>query len=207
MALEGRRLSGDNFIQQCYKADSDVAESDLARGFKTGMAMYCLPETAYQTGRSGSFFSQDMCASQGLRLMLTKHNEGVLAYCQKSNGYAAGAAGKAYNKICPTSLEAAFIPEFNRGRKRYLQTEVAENESRISSLERETSRMTTDLRMRQLQYMHYQNVKVEPGTVDRASQISNEIHQLQSSIRAKQNQVDSLRDQNKKLRLEMIQLD
>ena len=56
VALDGRRLSGDDFIQQCYKAEGEVAESDLDKGFKTGMAMYCQPDTAYQTGRGGNFF-------------------------------------------------------------------------------------------------------------------------------------------------------
>ena len=207
VALEGRRLSGDDFIQQCYKAEGDVAESALDTGFKAGMEMYCQPETVYQTGRDGNFFSRDMCAPQGMSLLLKRHNEGVLAYCLKSNGFAAGTTGRAYNKICPSTMEAAFMPEFNRGRKKFLQTEVYENERQISEIERETSRLNSDLRIRQIQYVGYQSVKVQPGEPDRASQISSEIYQLQSQIRARQNQADNLRATNKKIRLEMIQLD
>jgi hypothetical protein len=207
VALEGRRLSGDAFIQQCYKADGDVAESEVDRGWKSGAEIYCQPETAYATGRNGNFFSRDFCAPQGMAVLLKRHGEGVVAYCQKSNGYAAGATGRVYNKICPGSLEAAFMPEFNRGRKKFLQTEVSENEREISEIDRENSRLTTNLRLAQLQYMQYSGVTVSPGELDRGAQLRNNITQLQSQIRSNESRAGNLREKNKKIRLEMVQLD
>ena len=40
VALEGRRLTGDQFISECYHAEADVAESDLDRGFKSGLEKF-----------------------------------------------------------------------------------------------------------------------------------------------------------------------
>ena len=49
VAMSGRRLDEDSFINECRKVEADVSDSQLDRGFKTGMATYCQPQTAYET--------------------------------------------------------------------------------------------------------------------------------------------------------------
>ncbi len=80
VALEGRRLTGDQFISECNLAEADVAESDLDRGFKSGLQKYCQPQTVYQTGKSGNFFSTEMCIGEHLNLLKLKHHQGYLNF-------------------------------------------------------------------------------------------------------------------------------
>lgn len=209
VAMEGRRLSGDQFILECYKAEGDVAESALDQGFKSGMERYCQPETVFQTGKAGNFFSTEMCTGQGMNVLLIKHRQGVLEFCQKSNGYSAGAKGKAYNKICPAQLEAQFMPEFNRGRKRYLATLVDENEKEISTLDRDLSRLKNDMRIQQIELQRYSYVPKLPGDkqVDKSVEFSSQIRQLQSSISAKETLQESLREKNRQIKMEIVQLE
>ncbi|MGZ3692154.1 MAG: DUF2799 domain-containing protein, partial [Pseudobdellovibrio sp.] len=87
VALEGRRLTGDQFINECNQAGADIADADLDRGFKSGMEKYCLPEIALQNGKNGNYFNEEMCTGQGLSQLRNLHHQGVLQYCDKSNGY------------------------------------------------------------------------------------------------------------------------
>ena len=135
VALQGRRLSGDEKILSCEKANADVDHVALDHGFKSGMANYCLPETVFQIGKRGDFFSVEMCDGEQPRLLQKRHADGVNEYCAKTNGFPAGAQGKKYNGICPKELESGFLPEFNRGRKSFLTATIAANESHIDEIE------------------------------------------------------------------------
>jgi hypothetical protein len=137
VALSGRRLSGDQFVTDCRKVEAEIREVDLDRGFKEGMARYCDATQVFNLGKKGDFFSPEMCDGENLRVLKERHRSGVAEYCKKSNGYTAGAAGQAYNKICPKEFESAFLPEFNRGRKKYLAVVILQNEGRINQIERE----------------------------------------------------------------------
>lgn len=208
VALEGRRLTGDQFILECNQAEADVAEADLDRGFKSGMQKYCLPETAFQVGKNGNFFSSEMCTGQGLNLLLAKHRAGVTEYCQRSNGYTAGASGNAYNKICPVELESQFLPEFNRGRKKYLSVIVSENQKQISLLERDISRLQSELTFRKAELLRYQytyNPKDEKA-VAHYSELNSQVRSLEYSVNNKQGEISRLQAKNRSLNIEMVQL-
>jgi hypothetical protein len=45
--------------------------------------------------------------------------EGLLQYCVPANGYRLGAAGRAYNAVCPAGTERAFHAAYNTGRDIY----------------------------------------------------------------------------------------
>jgi hypothetical protein len=145
IALSGRRVTGDEHVVQCTKAEANIDSVALDRGFKTGMETYCQPETIYQVGKRGEFFSAEMCDGEQPRLLKKKHDDGVQEYCRRSNGYTAGAIGTPYNGICPKDLEPGFLPEFNRGRKAYLNTQIANAESEIKDLDSEIGALNNDL--------------------------------------------------------------
>lgn len=207
VALDGRRLSGDQFIVECMKAEADVAESDLDRGFKRGLEKYCQPDTVFQVGKNGSFFSTEMCVGEGVTALQARHRAGVLEYCQRSNGYAAGAKGKAYNKICPASLEATFLPEFNRGRKRYLQTLTSENSKEIAQLENEIIRLQSEINWRSAELQRYRsNNKADESQISRINDLSSQINSSRYSLNIKEEKLARLRNQNREIQLEIIQL-
>jgi len=45
--------------------------------------------------------------------------EGLLQYCVPANGYRLGAAGRAYNAVCPTGMERSFRAAYNTGHDIY----------------------------------------------------------------------------------------
>ena len=209
IALEGRRLTGDQFLNECYKAEAEIAESDLDRGFKAGMAKYCLPEQAYQTGRNGSFFSEEMCVGQGLSQLKLRHNAGVLDYCKRENGYSAGASGKTYNKICPAELEKTFLPEYNRGRVRYLGALKSQNYNQISEHSREISKIQSELNYKKglvagLQIVNSSNVN--EAQQKQLSQLNSDVYNLQSRIRGLESKKETLEKKNREIELEMVRL-
>ena len=206
VALEGRRLTGDQFISECYHAEADVAESDLDRGFKSGLEKYCQPETAFQIGKNGNFFSTEMCTGQGLGTLLAKHRAGVNEYCVRSNGYAAGTKGRAYNKICPAGLETTFLPEFNRGRKRYLGAVIAENQKEINKNERELTRLQSELGFKKAQLMRGQYNAKDEKAMSVVRDLSSQVRDLEYSISSKQGQISRLQNDNRMMQLEMVQL-
>lgn len=210
VALEGRRLSGDQFISECNNAEADVAESALDRGFKSGLEKYCQPETVFQTGKSGNFFSTEMCTGQGLNVLTEKHRSGVKEYCQKSNGYPSGAKGKAYNKICPAELEGAFLPEFNRGRKRFIQSNIVENEKLAHRLDHEISSLQNELRFKTSELQRYQYMVAgnkDEKFMQRLNELNRERQNLESSIRSKESEQRRLLNQNREYKLELIKLE
>lgn len=210
VALEGRRLTGDQFISECNNADADVAESALDRGFKSGLEKYCQPETVFQTGKSGNFFSTEMCTGQGLNVLTARHRAGVQEYCQKSNAFSSGAKGKAYNKICPAELEGAFLPEFNRGRRRFIESNIAENEKLVRRLDHEISSLQNELRFKTSELQRYQYMVAgnkDEKFMQRLNELNREQQNLESSIRSKESEQSRLLNKNREYKLELIKLE
>ncbi len=208
VALEGRRLTGDQFISECNQAEADVRESDLDRGFKSGMQKYCEPETVFQIGKNGNFFSSEMCTGQGLNVLHAQHRVGVIEYCQKSNAYSAGTKGKAYNKICPANLETSFLPEFNRGRKRYLGAVLAENQKMMDKLDHELASLQSDLRFKTSELQRYQYMtNKDEKFLNRVGELNRETQSLDYLIREKQTEQNRLRSKNREVNLELVKLD
>jgi hypothetical protein len=147
----------------------------------------------------------------GLNNLRLQHHNGVLQYCDKSNGFSAGSKGAPYNKICPIELEKTFLPEFNRGRKRYLQTVISQNNTQIQDLARDIDREQTRLTLKQGIRLGIQGRlmgnKDNPQLSSDLGSINSEIYSLQSSIRSMQSKQDALKDQNRKMEIEIVQLD
>ena len=208
VALEGRRLTGDQFISECNNAEAAVAESALDRGFKSGLEKYCLPETVFQIGKNGNFFSTEMCTGQGLNNLHVKHQAGVTEYCQKSNGFSAGSKGKVYNKICPASLEAQFLPEFKRGLKRFLEVNLAENQKVISRIDHEITTLQYDLRFKASELQRYQYITSKDDKfLQKLNELTRQKQSLEYSIRNKETEQNRLRNKNKDIQLQIVQLE
>jgi hypothetical protein len=218
VAMQGKRVSGDTFLFQCKEAEAKINEAELDRGFKKGMAVYCTPEQSFLTGKSGDFFSQEMCDGPGFREMKKRHQDGVVEYCKESNGYRAGSTGRKYNGICSKDSEVAFLKEFNRGRRQYLvgqmqakNNEVHQINMKLSDLERSR----TDLNYR----MHSINSsrRLERTTVyDPATGTSklieqmvedpgaaNERHSISSRISSADRDIQNQRNQQSQLQKEI----
>ncbi len=208
VALDGRRLTGDQFVLECQRASSDIDESLLDQGFKAGMQQYCTPSGIYKVGREGRFFNTEMCAGEGLGHLKLKHNAGVIEYCQKSNAFTAGASGQAYNKICPSELEKDFLPLFNKGRAKYLATLISQNKNQIRELEQKTAKMQSEASYKRGVLVSLQKRAQSPansGSDDQDNnQLSSEVNSLEYNIRIQQNKIDELKDKNRQIEVEML---
>jgi Protein of unknown function (DUF2799) len=229
VAMQGRRLTGDPKINSCLKAEAEIDEVALDRGFKTGMATYCQPETVFQMGKKGDFFNVEMCDGEQPRFLQKRHAEGVQAYCAKTNGYAAGSKGSKYNGICPKNLEAAFLPEFNRGRKAFLTSAITNNETRIDEIERQIRRLDSDRMslvtqmalmgnststvVREVKYDPVTHARREETRVEenpeakrRRDDLKFNLDSKEREIEAKRNEQDKLSDMNREMRTELSTL-
>ncbi len=226
--MQGKRLSGDERVKQCEAAGADINGADLSRGFKAGMASYCMPDTVFQNGKKGEFFNVEMCDGEQPRFLQKRHAEGVKEYCAKSNGYSAGATGRKYNNICPKDQEAAFMPEFNRGRKTYLKATIENNETRITEIDsnvvgidRERIMLLTQLSAmgdgkvitREMKYdpitrSSREEVKVteDPETARRRDNLRYDLERKQREIETKRAEQETLRKANRELKTELATL-
>lgn len=135
VAMKGKRIDSDSFVKECTKVEAEVNFADLDTGFKAGMAKYCEPQTVFQVGKNGEPFSTEMCDGSDLRLLKAKHLEGVKVFCEPENGEAFGKTGKVYQDVCPKEMEKAFLVEYRKGRKIFLNHLVDEKERKIDDIE------------------------------------------------------------------------
>ena len=88
----------------------------------------------YAGDRIGQY--RKACAKYGVTTNLDLYQQGreqgLLEFCQPSNGYRAGVHGRSYNGVCPASLEPKFLVAFNSGHQLYvLQSRVTNADSQI----------------------------------------------------------------------------
>lgn len=145
VALRGQWLNADATVNECRKVEADIRESDLDRGFKSGVAKYCSNSNVYIIGKNGDFFSRDLCEGPQIQVLLNEHQNGVRDYCAKSNGITAGASGKKYQNICPKDLETDFLKEYRKGRKKYVQTLIDSKSQEIRELDSEIVQKRNEL--------------------------------------------------------------
>lgn len=134
-AMRGERIANDAKINACRKAEADISESQLDLGFKAGMGRYCDIEQVYQIGKVGDNFNTEFCDPGQISRLKQRHREGVLIYCQ--NGSVAGLSGKKYQQVCPENLEKTFLPEYRKGRKKYLQGVLANDQEKMVAIDNE----------------------------------------------------------------------
>jgi hypothetical protein len=207
VALDGRRLTGDQFVLDCQKADADIDESNLDRGFKSGLEKYCMPDIVFQTGKRGEFFSTEMCSGLNVRKLQEVHAQGVSEYCDRSNGYSAGTQGKSYNKICPVEKEKSFLPEFNRGRRKYLISVASENENRIQQIQSDLSKVKIEMSIKRNEVVRLESREKTDALNTQIATAKSELRGLESRVRSKEGEIEDLRNKNREIRLEVVQLE
>lgn len=227
VAMSGKRLNSDSFPQQCEKEDVPVSYSEMDLGFKAGMANYCKPDIANQTGKNGEPLNLDLCATSDHSLLRVKHREGVVAYCQPSNGFPVGSSGKNYSGVCPKNLEANFMKEYRRGRKVYLTQQIAGKESELQHIDSEVTDLNnrrSDLRQeisglsaskiitREQQYNSSgikETIQMKEGDETRQEKqnLEWEVSRIDSQIRQKRAEQQSIRSEIVRLKTEAAGLE
>jgi hypothetical protein len=144
-ALRGDRISNDDIVNTCRKVEADISESQLDVGFKAGMSRYCQVDGVFQTGKNGDLFNSDFCDPGQLSMLRQKHQEGLNAYC--ADGMTAGLSGKKYKNVCKPQQEKAFLPDYRKGRKKYLQGMIANVESKMRDSNAELDKLTFEKRI------------------------------------------------------------
>lgn len=222
VALSGKWLNSDSVVSECRKVEAEMSESALDQGFKNGMQQYCSSENSYLVGKSGDTFSRDLCEGPQINVLLNQHKKGLADYCAKSNGYNAGISGKKYSGLCPKDLEPAFLPEYRKGRKKFVETLIANKKAEISEIERKISSKQADLwseesRLRHLEMdknsLESQKSSLDPSNFSENSVldsqingVSNEIWNVKSGISSTQSSISSLNQNKEALQKEIGEL-
>lgn len=201
VAKRGQRTSTDGFLGQCEKEEAKIDHAALSQGFQKGLGEYCTPEFAHRLGKQGDFLSEDMCAGAMELRMRPEHAAGVREYCQAANGETAGSSGRKYNQICPKELETAFLPEFKKGRRKYLAALVAQKQAEIQdidqdvlALERRRLTLRDDLQRMEWDKRNLQS-RIPPGATELDASVKaarNDLYSLDSDIRSKRRDADGL---------------
>ncbi|WP_374029330.1 DUF2799 domain-containing protein [Bdellovibrio bacteriovorus] len=145
VAMEGKWLNSDQLVNECRKVGADIQESQLDKGFKNGVEKYCSNTQAYLTGKNGDLFSRDICEGPQITVLISEHKRGLHDYCHKTNGFPAGTSGKKYKNVCPKELEPAFLVEYRKGRKKYVQSLINIKNDEINELEKKIRWKRSDL--------------------------------------------------------------
>ena len=215
VALSGKRLNGDDYVRQCERVDAHINHTALDLGFKAGMANYCLPETVMALGRDGQRFNPDMCDGSNLTHLAQQHQAGIRIRCQPENGYRLAALGNIYDKMCPADLEAAFLKEFDRGRKVYLRTVIEQKNQQVTALDKQISDDQQQL-LRESQELDRLPLAPPPPTAPKGQKAPTEspeitrlrnMHaRLTDSVQTLHRKIQGARNQQTNLRREIAQM-
>lgn len=209
VAMSGKRLSNDNFVIECKKVEAEMSESQLDLGFKAGMSTYCKPEIVLATGKKGEFFNAEFCDPGQAKLLQQKHQEGVLQFCESNNGYSFGASGKVYNQICPKNLETGFLTEYKKGRKKFLNQSILENEQRLSKLNQDSQRIKDEKTRYEYELRTVETVQLvksnNAGTVQANDPIENKRRDLNTKINNLGYEINNIENQKNKAQEQIYQ--
>jgi hypothetical protein len=137
VAMNGKRLTEDNRLRECEKAETDINSAELDRGFKSGMENYCKPETALAKGTNGDDFNYDFCDSYLTPKLKAQHSEGIKKFCTPEMAYSFASSGGVYKNQCPAAMEKAYQVKYRAGRQVYLKNEITKAENEVASLDTE----------------------------------------------------------------------
>lgn len=157
VALRGEWLSSDAKLLSCRKEEAEFSESQADLGFKSGRQKYCTGTNTYLVGKSGDPFSKDLCDTPTLKSLVSDYNKGLREYCSKANGFNAGSSGKKYKNLCPADLETNFLPEYKKGRLKYVEAQIKNLENRQRDLQLAISNKNTQVVTTRMNFMGVQN--------------------------------------------------
>lgn len=208
-AMRGDWLSSDNNVNKCRKADAQISESQMDVGFKAGMSKYCQPDTVFQTGKNGDLFNSVFCDAGKLASLRARHEKGILAYCQSSNGMNAGMSGKVYKNVCPPDLEKTFLPQYKLGRKKYLSGMIQNNENKLSDTKSSIVQLSSKKKTldQQISTLPYAKSGEGDPYAARRNDLQNQSWQISSQLNTKEQQREKLEKELDDLRKELLIVD
>ncbi len=145
VAMSGKRLDADPHVKECQKVEAKMSWTDLDTGFKSGMAKYCSGDNVFEVGKAGKPFSYEMCDGESMSKMKARYNEGLRIFCTPGSAYRFGTSGGVYQNVCPKNVEDAWLAEYRKGRKIYLQAVITEKEREAQRLDGEIYRLESKL--------------------------------------------------------------
>ncbi len=137
VALSGKWLNSNQSLNECRKLEADVDESELDKGFKSGVSQYCTIKNAEYNGRIGGKFSEDICNGPQLNSLVQSYNKGLMFFCSKENALEVGLSGKQYENNCPTNMEKNFLVGYKKGRLVWAKQSLENKTNELSSIEKE----------------------------------------------------------------------
>lgn len=221
IALSGKRLESDQFLNECHKVDAEVGESKLDLGYKSGRDRYCTMDEIYNVGKSGHPFSYELCDHLPKQRVKEKHLEGVLVFCKPDNAYLFGAKGEIYEKVCPEDKELAFIKEYNKGRKVFLEASTKSNEIEISELEKDIVRLQREKSFKMMSLARLPRAALVNQTLNQQGDsksvivdvykqeregLQNEINTIAVQTRSAEIKREKLKELNRKMRQQVLAL-
>jgi hypothetical protein len=220
VAMSGRRLEADQFLNECRKVEAEVGESKLDLGYKSGRDRYCTMDEIYNTGKSGHPFSYELCDHLSRQKVKEKHLEGVLVFCKPENAYPFGAKGGVYEKVCPEDKETAFLKEYNKGRKVFLEAAIKSNEVEIADLEKDSNRLQRDKEFKMMNLSRLPAAPMVSQTVQQGDtktvvldpfqqerdRLRNQINSISSEMRSIESKREKLKEDNRQMRQEALAL-
>ena len=224
VAMRGERPSSDAKVVECRKVGAEIDEGQLDVGFKSGMENYCKPETIFVIGKNGQFFNTDLCDPQQAPSLKLTHQKGVREFCAKDHAASVGASGTIYNSICPPDLEKAFLPEYRKGRKSFLQARIKNDSEKVSQIGHETEELLQNRSQLSSEYsalLGHRVLKVDkvkdprsgewiskeewvedPFVASRRSSLNGDMDQVDRQLTQKRKERDQLNEEISKDRLE-----
>ena len=207
IAMRGDRISNDDMVNKCRKAEAEMSESKLDQGFKAGMSRYCQPDTAFQTGKSGDNLNMDLCDPGQLGTLKKRHGEGLYAYCK--DGLGAGLSGKKYKNVCAADLEKTFMAPYRQGRKKFLTALVQNNDAKLRDLNTEIDRLSYEKRISDGRSSVLPFVKAGEADpyMDERRRLNDRAWQLNNDISSKNSAKYKLDKENDEFKRELASLD
>jgi len=195
-AIRGDRISNDEAVSTCRKVEAEISESQLDVGFKAGMSRYCQPDGVFQTGKNGDLFNSDFCEPGQLSMLRQRHIDGLKAYC--TDGMTAGLSGKKYKNVCQPNQEKAFLPEYRKGRKKYLNGMIQNVEAKVRDSNAELDKLSYEKRLNdgRLSVLPY----VKTGQADPYQAERTQLNDRSWSLNSK---INTVTGQKNKLQAEM----
>jgi hypothetical protein len=215
VALRGEWLSTDAKLLSCRKEEAEISESQADLGFKSGRQKYCTGSNSYLVGKSGDPFSKDMCDTPSLKTIVSDYNKGLRDYCSKANGFNAGSSGKKYKNLCPADLETTFLPEYKKGRLKYVEAQIKNLEYRQRDLQMAISNKNTQVMSAKMNFMGLQNRRSllesqksfaqSTNNLSEIGRLTNEIQSMDWEVNRARQDVDTAETEKRNLESELDQ--
>ncbi len=138
-------LEGDQLITRCVGADYVINQSDLQSGYKNGVSLYCSKENFYDLGVKGDPNNISFCPTNSHAKLNLEYQKGTQKHCTKRGAYLRGVEGKTASEVCDSKLSLSYKQYFQKGRKKFISSQIQNEELVIAKLRNEINQTNTQL--------------------------------------------------------------